>query len=1636
MKSKAIFMALLAFAFGAQAVPVSRQDVTAAAQAWARSGTAMGLRVGSRVIRTDTVVVTNDLAFYVVSLDGGTIVMSGDDDLNPVVMFSSNANLDLSDGSPLVDLLTMDGKARSALHRQSIDRTVLRTTAGTSGNVASSPSSRVANRIWRALIDAGKSETDLRATSAGAGGSVDPVSSVDDVRVAPLVDSKWDQTTDRNGRPLYNYYTPEGYIYGGNYPCGCTATALAQIMRKYRYPTAEVEQKKRMCSLENESLEKTTRGGVFKWDDMPANPNVSNTDVQREAVGHLTYDVAVLLRTAWSNAGGGSAYLTDTANVLVSDFGYANAFVYSDYSMDPTSTDPGSWKGGLHNLAVREKTIYANLDAGRPVELGIHGFQKGHIGEFPSYWAGHAVIGDGYGFKSINGEKTAFVHINMGWSGLDDLWYNIPEINAANSGAHVGDSGYDFCYMAAVLFNISPTEKGDLLTGRVVDMDEVPVGGALVEARNGGEVVATTETDKYGIYAFILAGDKKYEIAAASTDGSMKSEVKSVTLSKTTADSSGHNIESRSNIGNSWGNDLMLEEVVFENSVKNANTGSFYGTLDAALAEASADDTLEILSTTLLRNPQTIDKSITIRTADGVSPSEALVNCRVAAAHGFTSVTNGATLALENVVFANTKGCFVHVHSNAFLSVAGTIGLSDGSYVHTEDEKGIQLAGELESYLTVDCLVAKGRAQQFGTCSDEAFAASASHFLNPYDEDLGGEVLEGKLIWARVPVDPSIAIAYFTGDAGDSKQYYRKLTTLFEDHAGKKGDVVILKDCELKASASVTSSMRLVCTNETGAATVTYAPDTNALISVEAEASLSVSNVVLSGATYRGAILVRGGGLTLESDTVITNCVNSFHDGISDDLYAGAGGVTVSFDDNWNPGHATVMPGALITMCQTVHGAGGGIFVEGDNFVAPENGCSLDLRGGTVENCSSSWYGGGVCAQRGTEVLISGDVRIRSNVSEQTTDTSKEIWDNLFVADASVLTLAGALTGVEPIGLRCGGPLSEDGDYAGDPIGLIGAGLGVDQTVTNSATLFRSDDLPNVWHGAVGKDKGGNAILVWDDSELPEIVPIPEDVAVRVIYEYGGLGVVTNLYDMLDKALASIHEKKFDGPVTVELCADHDELVMSNGVNLVASVVIKTEDNPYGKAVKVIRPWNFNTTISVLHGADLLLTNVWLYGGCTATVAVRGGALTMESGATISDMLTIATNIWSREHCGVCVGESGTFKMRDGAEIACCTNLFESKDGSQLGPAGGVVVEGEGTVFNLEGGWIHGCAAGFGGGVSVSDGAAVYVSGKPRILDNYLLSDPAVPGGPVTNANLSVASESSNESSGAKAGRLILAGEFSGAIGVLEPRLYRPDEIVNVDTNVFGRVAGDAGDLTNLVNGASLFHRDAAPSVTGLIVTNADSAAEALLVWSSAVNEQGVYVGPDGQEYAVVQGQVDIRVDPPTAVVGLIYNGQVQTGVVESVGFTLTGNFATEAGDYVATATLLPGYVWSNGTYEPLEIEWTIAEDQPEPPPTPPDPPAWDVITNYPTPIAFKSIERISDTEWTLTVTSRVPYCNYRLIWTTDLTKGFTSTGAWEHAVGPAAEPVWTTNVLTTGGAWFWRAEGTEGTNMVPHQVE
>ena len=63
----------------------------------------------------------------------------------------------------------------------------------------------------------------------------------------------------------------------------------------------------------------------------------------------------------------------------------------------------------------------------------------------------------------------------------------------------------------------------------------------------------------------------------------------------------------------------------------------------------------------------------------------------------------------------------------------------------------------------------------------------------------------------------------------------------------------------------------------------------------------------------------------------------------------------------------------------------------------------------------------------------------------------------------------------------------------------------------------------------------------------------------------------------------------------------------------------------------------------------------------------------------------------------------------------------------------------------------------------------------------------------------------------------------------------------------------------------------------------------------------------------------------PVAVMGLVYDGTEKTGVLPGANYTITGNVATNAGRYTATATVTNG-VWEGGATGATNIAWTIAK--------------------------------------------------------------------------------------------------------------
>lgn len=387
--------------------------------------------------------------YHVVYLQaGGYVIVSADNKVEPIVGFVENGTYDPSDANPLGALVTRDLRRRGASAK---NKTSLRTTAG------DGPVTKL-QRKWNNFIGLGESSDEISLMSTG---------STSDIRVAPLIESKWGQKNCCTNPEMacFNYHTPQ------NYPCGCVATAMAQLMRYYQYPISQigtnhfaVESDRRMQSVY--TLGGDGSGGAYDWDLMSLDPDCSTTDEQRNAIGALCYDAGISIGTIYgSEVSLAEAQYIDEALTGVFQYGCA----VNGYNLNENI---GS---GLTDM------INPNLDAGKPVILAINR-QEG----------GHAVICDGYSYVS----STMYHHLNMGWNGDNDAWYNLPVVDTDT---------YQYTSISECIYNIHITKEGDgeIISGRILDNNGQAISGATVYAEpQDGSYYVTASSNDNGIYAF------------------------------------------------------------------------------------------------------------------------------------------------------------------------------------------------------------------------------------------------------------------------------------------------------------------------------------------------------------------------------------------------------------------------------------------------------------------------------------------------------------------------------------------------------------------------------------------------------------------------------------------------------------------------------------------------------------------------------------------------------------------------------------------------------------------------------------------------------------------------------------------------------------------------------------------------------------------------------------------------------------------------------------------------------------------------------------------------------------------------------------------------------------------------------
>ena len=416
-----LFLALVAsvaMIAGASAAPVAADRAYKAAGNWLGVSGKPGRRPSATLAGKahSYATVTGETGFHVVDLDGGGfVVLAADDGVEPVVAFSDSSLFLPQAGWPLYNLLQRDMAGRLAR---------MRAEAAKAKGVA--PKAAGNQTKWQQLLSP-KPQSSVGSQPLPTG-----TSSVLDPRVDPFVKSKWNQS-NVSGMAVYNYYTPPNAPGStSNYVAGCVATACSQVLRYHQWPVDGVGTASYSISVDGVSRMEPLRGGdgaggPYDWSSMVLVPNSSIALAERQAIGALLHDAGVAMHMGYTSSESG-AWMG--ASAMKSIFKYANA------AETPWSDLPGI-----------QVALKSNLDAGLPVTLAIY-----------NSTSGHEVVADGYGYN----DTTLYHHINMGWGGSNDAWYNLPTID---------DSFYGFTSVDQAVFNVDPLVTGELLSGRVTKDD-------------------------------------------------------------------------------------------------------------------------------------------------------------------------------------------------------------------------------------------------------------------------------------------------------------------------------------------------------------------------------------------------------------------------------------------------------------------------------------------------------------------------------------------------------------------------------------------------------------------------------------------------------------------------------------------------------------------------------------------------------------------------------------------------------------------------------------------------------------------------------------------------------------------------------------------------------------------------------------------------------------------------------------------------------------------------------------------------------------------------------------------------------------------------------------------------------------
>ncbi|MCX4026193.1 C10 family peptidase [Endozoicomonas sp. SM1973] len=215
--------------------------------------------------------------------------------------------------------------------------------------------------------------------------------------IEPLTTTKWGQ-----GSP-YNKATP---LLGGQqtYP-GCAAIAVAQIVKFHRNPQQGQGKVSYWWDLGSQYLSVDFSSYTFNFNQMP-NTLTGASRAEKSNLTDFIYRIGVGLHAEFGTEEGTEASGKIIENLLRYNLNYGK----SRRSMYSVSKSAGDWV--MYSDTEWLNMIKVELNKGRPV-LYMAQSQDG---------TGHVFIIDGY-------NQNDEVHVNWGWSGTYNGYYQLNEMN-------------------------------------------------------------------------------------------------------------------------------------------------------------------------------------------------------------------------------------------------------------------------------------------------------------------------------------------------------------------------------------------------------------------------------------------------------------------------------------------------------------------------------------------------------------------------------------------------------------------------------------------------------------------------------------------------------------------------------------------------------------------------------------------------------------------------------------------------------------------------------------------------------------------------------------------------------------------------------------------------------------------------------------------------------------------------------------------------------------------------------------------------------------------------------------------------------------------------------------------------------